>query len=77
MYEMDETTGLPIYPSKEEAEDDKSVDAYFGKRVAGGLHNSCEGPYVYCNKETGYYYLLVSYLYYFSLNKNLYMLVLD
>ncbi|MBR6395369.1 MAG: glycoside hydrolase family 43 protein [Lachnospiraceae bacterium] len=61
MYEMDETTGLPIYPSKEEAENDKSVDAYFGKRVAGGLHNSCEGPYVYYNEGTGYYYLLVSY----------------
>ncbi|MDE7017919.1 MAG: glycoside hydrolase family 43 protein, partial [Lachnospiraceae bacterium] len=37
------------------------VDHYFGKYLIGGLHNSCEGPYIFFDDETGYYYLLVSY----------------
>ena len=37
------------------------MDKYYGKYLIGGLHNSCEGPYIFYDAESGYYYLLVSY----------------
>lgn len=56
LLEIDAETGYPIHP---EANKDAHIDRYFGKYLLGGLHNSCEGPYIFC--ENGYYYLLVSY----------------
>lgn len=55
---VDEETGLLIHP---ESNPDQNTDVYFGKRLIGGLHNSCEGPYIFYNKDTDYYYLTVSY----------------
>lgn len=58
LLELDEATGYPIHPETDEA---AHVDRYFGKYLIGGLHNSCEGPYILYDDETEYYYLLVSY----------------
>ncbi|MBE5883863.1 MAG: glycoside hydrolase family 43 protein [Lachnospiraceae bacterium] len=58
LLELDQNTGLPIHP---EADEEKHVDAYYGQYLMGGLHNSCEGPYLIYDKESGYYYLFVSY----------------
>lgn len=44
-----------------ETNEETHTDAYFGQYLIGGLHNSCEGPYILYDDETGYYYLLVSY----------------
>lgn len=56
--EIDENTGLPIWPKADEAND---VDPYFGKHLVGGSHKSCEGPYIVYNKTSDMYYLFVSY----------------
>lgn len=58
LLEIDRSTGYPIHPGEDEA---AGVDPYFGKHLAGGYHNSVEGPYVIYDGETGYYYLFVSY----------------
>ena len=58
LLELDEQTGLPIHPEENK---DEQIDTYFGKHLIGGLHNSCEGPYILYNQENGYYYLFVSY----------------
>lgn len=58
LLKVDEKTGLLIHP---EDSNDKETDVYFGKRLIGGLHNSCEGPYIFFDDNTGYYYLTVSY----------------
>lgn len=58
MLEIDQATGYPIHP---QADEEAHVDKYFGKYLIGGLHNSCEGPYIFYDAENGYYYLLVSY----------------
>lgn len=58
LLEIDESTGYPIHP-KEDAEN--QVDAYFGKRLLGGYHQSIEGPYILYDEQTKYYYLFVSY----------------
>lgn len=47
--EMDETTGLP-----------KDRNSY-GKRLIGGNHSRIEAPYIQYNKDTGYYYLFLSF----------------
>lgn len=56
--ELDEKTGYPIHP---ESNKEQGVDTYFGKKLIGGLNNSIEGPYIFYNEETEYYYLFVSY----------------
>lgn len=56
--EIDKETGLPIHPEPDEK---TRTDRYFGKHLAGGLHNSIEGPYIIYDETTGYYYLFVSY----------------
>lgn len=56
--EIDESTGLPIHP---ELDEENRVDPYFGKKLAGGLHNSIEGPYIMYSPESDYYYMFVSY----------------
>lgn len=58
LLEIDEETGLLIHPEENEAE---NVDQYFGRYLIGGLHNSCEGPYMLYDETSGYYYLFVSY----------------
>lgn len=58
LLELDETTGLPIHP---EADEEKKIDTYYGYYLMGGLHNSCEGPYILYDETSGYYYLFVSY----------------
>lgn len=58
LLEIDENTGEVIHP---QADPDNNVDAYFGKRLLGGGHNSIEGPYIQYDEETDYYYLYVSY----------------
>lgn len=58
LLEIDESTGLAIRP---EEDVDNQTDAYFGKKLIGGGHISIEGPYIYYDEQTGYYYLFVSY----------------
>lgn len=58
LLQIDEQTGYPIHP---ETNEETHTDRYYGQYLIGGLHNSCEGPYIFLDEETGYYYLLVSY----------------
>ena len=58
LLEIDEETGYPIHP---ETDRDAEVDAYYGKHLIGGGHNSIEGPYILYDEKTDYYYLFVSY----------------
>lgn len=58
LLELDEATGLPVYP---EADEENNIDAYYGKYLIGGFHQSCEGPYIIYNETKGAYYLFVSY----------------
>jgi len=58
LLEIDEETGYPIHPEKDE---ENQVDPYYGKRLVGGYHQSIEGPYIIYDYETDYYYLFVSY----------------
>lgn len=58
LLELDTKTGEVIHP---EADEENRVDPYFGKRLLGGNHSSIEGPYILYDKESGYYYLFVSY----------------
>ena len=53
--ELNESTGLPKHNN------DNNTDKYFGKKLAGGNHQSIEGPYILPHSGTGYYYLFVSY----------------
>ncbi|MCQ2524006.1 MAG: glycoside hydrolase family 43 protein [Lachnospiraceae bacterium] len=57
LIELDEESGMPIHADS----DDKNTDIYYGKRLLGGGHHSIEGPYILYDKESGYYYLYVSY----------------
>jgi arabinan endo-1,5-alpha-L-arabinosidase len=60
--EIDKTTGKPIYPGKDgTTSDGRMVDRYYGTKIAGGHGKSGEGPYVVYDKESGYYYLYVTY----------------
>lgn len=56
--EIDQETGLPIHPENDE---ETRTDKYFGRHLAGGLHNSIEGPYILYDETSAYYYLFVSY----------------
>lgn len=46
---------------KMKANGENYLDPYFGRYLMGGLHNSCEGPYMLYDEDTNYYYLFVSY----------------
>lgn len=62
IYEMDEKTGKPIYPGENGlTEDGRIIDKYFGTKIAGGFHQSGEGPYIVYDKTTDYYYLFETY----------------
>ncbi len=58
LLEIDPATGDVIHP---EADEENHVDPYYGKRLLGGGHISIEGPYIYYDPDTEYYYLFVSY----------------
>ncbi len=58
LLELDEKTGKVIHP---EADSEKDIDAYFGKRLIGGGHTSMEAPYILYDEKSGYYYLYISY----------------
>lgn len=57
IFELDKKTGLPIHPNS----NTDIIDKYYGKKLAGGNHQSIEGPYILPHKKAGYYYLFVSY----------------
>ena len=60
--ELDPATGTAKYPGKNsEGNGQNIIDSYFGKRIAGGNALSGEGPYIYYDKITDYYYLYVTY----------------
>lgn len=68
--QIDPATGKAIYPGKDgtkevTGEDGKTyslrVDKYFGTQISGGYTQSGEGPYILYDKDSGYYYLYVSY----------------
>lgn len=58
LLELEPATGLVIHP---QADEEKQVDPYYGKRLLGGGHISIEGPYIMYDEKSGYYYLFVSY----------------
>ena len=58
LLELDPATGYPIHP---EANPDKNIDTYYGKKLLGGGHISIEAPYIVYDDASGYYYLFVSY----------------
>jgi arabinan endo-1,5-alpha-L-arabinosidase len=60
--ELDKKTGLPKYPGKDGiTEDGRMIDRYFGTKIASGYGRSAEGTYAVYDKETGYYYLYITY----------------
>ena len=63
LLELDPTTGEALYPGVD-GEDEVSgnfIDRYFGTHLAGGYHQSGEGPYIYYDDESEYYYLYETY----------------
>ncbi|KAB7670762.1 LamG-like jellyroll fold domain-containing protein [Bacillus sp. B1-b2] len=59
---LDKETGVPIYPGKDgETSDGRMIDRYFGTKIAGGYGRSGEGTYAVYDKESGYYYLYITY----------------
>jgi arabinan endo-1,5-alpha-L-arabinosidase len=62
LLELDPATGKPLHPIEEAAKGGEDApDPYYGYRLVGGGHHAIEGPYITYSKETGYYYLFVSY----------------
>ena len=61
--ELNPATGAPIYPGKDSTDSVSGnfVDRYFGTHIAGGNHQSGEGPFILYDKETDYYYLYETY----------------
>lgn len=63
LLELDKTTGEAIYPGTDSIDEVSGnfVDRYFGIHLAGGNHQSGEGPYIIYDNETGFYYLYETY----------------
>ena len=59
--EIDKATGKCIHPKSGNTSDGRTVDSYFGTKLAGGYHKSGEGPFIEYNADTGYYYLWETY----------------
>ncbi len=59
--EIDVNTGMPIYPAKDDPDND--VVSYFGKLIANpsGVNGSGEGPYIIYDKKSDYYFLFITY----------------
>lgn len=58
LLEMDERTGLPVHPQEDK---ERQIDTYFGYKLMGGGHRSIEGPYIFYDRKSDYYYLTVSF----------------
>ena len=59
---IDPKTGEAIYPGKDSNMGTSNhTDRYFGTRISGGYTKSGEGADIVYDKETGYYYLYVTY----------------
>lgn len=63
LLELDRSTGEPIYPGVDSVDEESGnyVDRYFGIHLAGGSHESGEGPYIVYDEEAGYYFLYETY----------------
>lgn len=63
MLKMNPETGEPLYPGKDGTDkvSGNYVDRYFGIHIAGGNHQSGEGPFILYDKASDYYYLYESY----------------
>ena len=62
LLEIDPVTGRPVYPGEDgETPDGRMIDRYFGTKIAGGYTKSGEGPYIVYDRDTGYYYLYMTY----------------
>ena len=62
LLEIDQTTGNPIYPGKDSVKPSgQPIDRYFGVKLAGGYHQSGEGPFIVYDRSVGYYYLFETY----------------
>lgn len=63
IHSVDRRTGGINYPGEDRIEDVSGnvTDRYFGTRVSGGNGQSGEGPYIYYDKETEYFYLYETY----------------
>ena len=61
--EVDKETGKVIYPGVDgtDATSGNYVDRYYGTHIAGGNHQSGEGPFIVYDKETDYYYMYETY----------------
>jgi arabinan endo-1,5-alpha-L-arabinosidase len=61
--EIDPATGEPRYPGIDSTDpvSGNYTDRYFGTHIAGGNHQSGEGPFILYDNDTGYYYLYESY----------------
>jgi len=59
--EIDKTTGKVIHPKSGTTSDGRMVDSYFGTKLVGSYHKSGEAPFIEYNKDTGYYYLWVTF----------------
>lgn len=65
MLEINQTTGKPMYPGKDNETDSASsvnyTDRFFGKHIAGGFTQSGEGAEIVYDKANGQYYLYMTY----------------
>lgn len=61
--ELEKETGDVKYPGTDSTENISGnfTDRYFGTHIAGGNHESGEGPYILYDEETDYYYLYETY----------------
>lgn len=61
--ELNRETGEIKYPGTDFVDEVSGnyVDRYFGVHLAGGNHQSGEGPYITYDRESGYYYLYETY----------------
>jgi len=61
--ELDPATGAPKYPGTDgtDSVSGNFVDRYFGTHIAGGNHQSGEGPFILYDEETDYFYLYETY----------------
>ena len=62
LLEINPATGEPLYPGKDgKTTDGRIIDRYFGTKLAGGYHQSMEGPYIVYDQKASYYYLFATY----------------
>lgn len=61
--ELDKATGAVKYPGTDgtDSVSGNFIDRYFGTHIAGGNHQSGEGPYILYDKESDYYYFYETY----------------